>query len=181
MTFAPTVEGVVPIRSSAAQFVPAFRQRVASGLLTGRPQPRSNYDVVDEGPSVLRIRAANYWTAFSVGLNDLELRVRSGGSVEFRVQYWRWAAYAVGLCGVLGVTGLVLLLTLDVRSYIASDAMAQLPGLSIEQNHALAWVMVLFWGFVWPWLLVALHKRPLRRLVERLVREVDAQATGGRA
>jgi hypothetical protein len=34
--------------------------------------------------------------------------------------------------------------------------------------------MVLFWGFVWPWLLVALHKRPVRRLLERIIAEVDA-------
>jgi len=30
--------------------------------------------------------------------------------------------------------------------------------------------------FVWLWLLIALHKRPLRRLVERIIREADAQA-----
>jgi hypothetical protein len=92
------------------------------------------------------------------------------------VQYWRWAAYAVGLGGVLGLMGLALLLTLDVRGYITDHESARLPGLSIDQNLAIPWFMVLFWGFAWPWLLIALHKRPLRRLVERLVREVDAEA-----
>jgi len=36
--------------------------------------------------------------------------------------------------------------------------------------------MVLFWGFVWPWLVMLLHKRSLRRLIARLIAEVDAGA-----
>jgi hypothetical protein len=51
-----------------------------------------------------------------------------------------------------------------------------IPSLSTDQNLAVAWVIVVFWGFAWPWVLIAMHKRPLRRLVERLIREVDAHA-----
>jgi hypothetical protein len=177
LTFAPRVEGVVPIRSSAAQFIPAFSQRVAAGLLFGRTQSRSNYQVVEEGANFLRVRAADYWTAINVGLNDLELRIPASGPLQFRVQYWRWTSYAIGLSSVLGLIGVVLLLALDVRSYLARGTMTTLPGLSIDQNLAVVWVMVVFWGFLWPWLLVVLHKRPLRRLVERLVQEVDAETT----
>jgi hypothetical protein len=182
MTLAPRIEGVVPIRSSAWQFVPAFRHRAAAGLLLGRPHARSNYQVVEEGADVLRIRAADYWTAIAVGLNDLELRLPSSGRVQYRVLYWRWALYALGLCGVLGLTGFVLLLMPNARDYVAREVTTWLPGLSLGQKLYLAWTMVLFWGFVWPWVLIALHKKPLRRLIERLVREVDAQASNsGRA
>ena len=176
MTLAPQIEGVVPVRSSATRFVAAFRQRVAAGLLLGRPHPRSNYRIVEESAGLLRVRAADYWTALNVGLNDLELRLPSSGSVQFRVLYWRWAGYALGISGTFGLIGLFILLTLDVRSYIARQTVAMMPGLSIDQNLALAWGMVLFWGFAWPWLLIAMHKRPLRRLVERIVREVDTHA-----
>lgn len=37
-------------------------------------------------------------------------------------------------------------------------------------------LMALFWGFVWPWLLIPMHKRPLHGLVVRLITEVDARA-----
>jgi len=177
MILAPSIEGVVPVRSSAERFLAAFRRRVAAGLLAGRPHPRSNYQVVHESAGVLRVRAADYLTAINIGLNELELRLPSSGSVQFRVRYWRWAFYAIGLSGVLGLIGLVLLLTFDARGYIARHASARLPGLTIDANLAIAWAMVLFWGFVWPWLLIALHKRPLRRFIERLVRDVDADAT----
>ena len=176
MVFAPRIEGVVPARSSPGQFVAAFRRRVVNGLLLGQPSPRSNYHIVEDGADTVRVRAADSSTAINVGLNDLELRCAPSGSVQFRVQYWRWAAYVLGLSGVLGFVGLALLLTLDVRDYIARHAAARLPGLSVAQNLGIAWIMVLFWGFIWPWLLIALHKRPLRRLVERIVREVDGQA-----
>jgi hypothetical protein len=69
-----------------------------------------------------------------------------------------------------------MLLSLDVRDYIARNERSMIPGLSIEQNLGIAWLMVLFWGFIWPWLLIALHKRPLRQLVTRLIREVDVAA-----
>jgi hypothetical protein len=69
-----------------------------------------------------------------------------------------------------------MLLSLDVRGYVARHQRSMIPGLSIEQNVAIAWLMVLFWGFIWPWLLIALHKRPLRRLVTRLIGEVDVVA-----
>ena len=54
-----------------------------------------------------------------------------------------------------------------------------IPGLSIDQNLRVAWLMVLFWGFIWPWLLIWLHKRPLRGLITRLIAEIDATNVPG--
>jgi hypothetical protein len=53
---------------------------------------------------------------------------------------------------------------------------ATIPGLSADQHVVIAWGMVLFWGFVWPWLMIAFHKRPLHKLMTQLIREVDARA-----
>jgi hypothetical protein len=171
MTLAPRTEGTIPIRSSAAQFLAAFRRRVAAGLLSGRPR-RSNYVIAEGASDRLRVRAADWWTAFNVGLNELELEPQAG-VVHYRVRYWRWAGYALGVSAILGLIGVSLLLAVDVRGYIASHPASQFPGLSIDQSVAIAWSMVLFWGFVWPWFLIALHKRPLRRLIARLIAEVD--------
>jgi hypothetical protein len=174
-TVAPEIHGTVAIHSSRVQFLQAFRQRVGAGLLAGQPHPRSNYLVVEEGSDHLRVRAADWWTAINVGLNDLELRFPEAGFVHYRVRYWRWAWFAIGLSGILGLIGLLLLVTFDVRGYIAARTAARFPGLSIDQNVGLAWAMVLFWGFVWPWLLIALHKRPLHQLVTRIIGEVDVR------
>lgn len=172
----PNTEGTVTIRSTAEQFFEGFRARVEAGLLTGRPHPRSNYVVTDASAAHLEICAADWWTAINVGLNRLKLRLLRPGQIRYDVQYWRWASYVLGLCGALGLVGVAVLLSIDVRGYIARHRSSMIPGLSIEQNLGVAWLMVLFWGFVWPWLLILLHKRPLRRLIARLIAEVDAAA-----
>jgi hypothetical protein len=173
MILTPQVEGILPLHSSPAAFTRAIRDQVASGLL-GPNVPRSRYAIVESTPDAVRIHAVNWQTAINVGLNDLELRFSHGGKLEYRVRYWRWATYVLGLGAILGLIGLVLLVSFDARGYIASHPATQVPGFSIDQHVIIAWMMVLFWGFVWPWLLIALHKRPLQRLVERIVSDVDA-------
>jgi hypothetical protein len=124
----------------------------------------------------LVVQAADWRTAVNVGLNRLEIRHVPPDLLRYQVRYWQWARYALGLSGGLGLVGLALLLSLDVRGYIARHQSSMVPGLSIDQNLVIAWLMVLFWGFIWPWLLIELHKPPLRTLVTRLIAEVDARA-----
>jgi hypothetical protein len=176
MTALPEIEGRVSIRSSAERFLQSFQQRVRAGLLTGQPHPRSHYVVSEAGPGHLVLRAADWRSAISVGLNRVELRDVQPGLISYHVQYWKWARYALGLSGGLGFIGVALLLSLDVRGYIARHQSSMIPGLSIDQNLFIAWLMVVFWGFVWPWILISLHKAPLRRLIARLIAEVDADA-----
>jgi hypothetical protein len=70
----------------------------------------------------------------------------SPGRARYRIEYRRWAP---------GET---------------------IPGLTIGQNVAVGWSMVLFWGLLWPWILIGLHKRPLRMRMERIISEVDQNA-----
>lgn len=175
MTVIPAIEGTVPIQS-AERFLPAFRRRVTAGLLTGRPHPRSRYVVVEAGAGHLEVRAADWWSAINVGLNWVELRNVAPGLIRYRVRYWRWAQFALGLSGGLGLAGIVLLLSLDVRGYLARHPASMIAGWSMDQNVRIAWLMVLLWGFVWPWVLIAVHKPSLRRLIARLISEVDAEA-----
>jgi hypothetical protein len=174
MTFAPVIEGSIPIRTPGPEFLRRFQKRVEAGLLTGKPHPRSNYAVAVVGMDRLQVRAVDGWTAINVGLNELDMQASPSGELRYRVRYWRWAKYLLGLGGTVGIGLLAVFLFIDLRAYLARHPEQTVPGLSIDQNLLLAWGMALFWGFVWPWLLIVLHKRPLRRLVERLVGEVDA-------
>ena len=176
MTLSPIVEGTFPIRASARAFLAGFQRRVAVGLLMARSHSRSNYVVTQAGPSHLRVEARGWRTAANVGLNELRIQVPQSGVAHFRVRYWRWAGCVIGLSAALGTIGLALLLFTDVRSYMARHPTSMIPGLSIDQDLQFIWAMTLFWGFAWPWLLIVIHRRPVRRLVERLIDEVDAAA-----
>jgi hypothetical protein len=175
MTLTPEIRGTTRIRSAPADSLQAFRQRLSSGLLSGRPHPRSNYVITQAGTDRLQFRAADWWTALNVGLNEVELR--SGqGTVDYHVRYWRWAKYVLALSGGLGLVGIILLLATDARGYIARSP-GMPPGLTVDQYLVFAWAMVVFWGLVWPWILIFLHKRPLHRLITRLITEVDAKSS----
>ncbi len=113
-------------------------------------------------------------TSINVGLNDVVLTVSSNGRANYTIEYRRWAYYVLLLSGGIGLVLIAGFVMFDVRGYIAGHAVSRVPGLSIDQNVVIAWAMVLFWGFVWPWILIALHKKPLCRLMEQLIAEVDA-------
>jgi len=170
---APHIEGTAPIRSKPDEFIKAFERRVEAGLLKGRPHVRSNYRALQVGAGQLHVSAADWLTAINVGLNEVELRAATSGSVHYQVWYWRWTRFVLIFSGALGAVGLLLMQMFDVRHYIANHHASMIPGLSIDQNVQVAWSIIVFWAFVFPWLLIALQKRPVRRLVVRLIGEVD--------
>jgi hypothetical protein len=81
----PEIEGTVSIRSPFTPFLRAFRGRVAAGLLTGRPHPRSNYVATEGGSDRLIVTAADWWTAINVGLNRLEIQSVTRDTIRYRV------------------------------------------------------------------------------------------------
>lgn len=175
MSLFPVVEGTVAIRTQARAFVPAFVRRVETGLLPGAPPWRHHYLVTRAGSDGLAFRAADWPTALNVGLNEVDLAAFSDGRLHYVIRYVRWAAFAVALSAVVGFLFVGSFLVLGLRGYIVRHPRSAVPGLSADQNVAIAWAMVIFWGFAWPWILIALHRRPLRRLMNRLIAEVDAE------
>ena len=171
--FVPYVEGTAGIGAPPRTFLAAFVQRVRTGLLPRAATRRTQYVVVEEAYDHLRFRAASWWTAINVGLNDVELTVHPQGRVRYAIRYWPWTAYAVCLCCAVGAVMAGVFLAIDPAAYISQHAESRIPGFTIGQHVAFAWTMVAFWGFVWPWILIALHKRPLRRLMERIIADVD--------
>jgi hypothetical protein len=173
--FTPRIEGAASIRASASDFFRSFGRRVDAGLLSGRPHPRSNYTVTSAEGDRLKVSAADWRTAFNVGLNEIELRALDPGRAGYRVEYKRWAVYVLALGATIGAGLIGALAFFDLHVHTEAGPALMIPGLS-DNPQFVEWVMIAFWGFVWPWLLIAFHKRPLRRLFERIIAEVDAGA-----
>lgn len=177
--FFPRVEGTASIRAEPRAFVSTFARRIETGLLPRTSSWRCRYVVTRQGSDGLAFRATNWMTSINVGLNDVELAVSSDRRVGYTIQYRRWACYTLLLCGGLGLVLVALFLMFDIRGYLAWHAESRVPGLSVEQNVGIAWAMAFFWGFVWPWILIGFHKRPLRRLMAQVIAEVDAVSMRG--
>lgn len=176
MGFFASVEGTAAIRAQPRAFIAAFERRIEAGLLRGAPRARSRYLVTRTADDRLGFRAVDWWTALYVGLNEVELAVSPDGQVRYSIRYPRWAGYGIALGGAIGLALIAFFLLFDVQGYIEQHPQYAFPGFSTDQNVAIGWAMAVFWGFVWPWILIALHKRPLRRLMEQLIAEVDAAA-----
>ena len=63
----------------------------------------------------------------TVGLNIVVLRYVHPGTIHYRIQYWPWAQFAIALSGGMGLIGVVLLLSFDVRGYIADHESSMVP------------------------------------------------------
>jgi hypothetical protein len=181
MPILPSLKGTVAVKSTAEDFFPAFARRIEKGLFPGAPGWRSRYALVEQDPDAVRFQAVDWLTAINVGLNDVRLDMPESGTVRYRIRYPRWASYVVTICAAIGILLLAVLSAFDMRGYIATHPTSRVPGLTPERSVAVAWGIVIFWGFVWPWLLIALHKPALRRLITRLITETDAAASAFRA
>jgi hypothetical protein len=169
-----SIDGHAPIRSDPDGFTGAFLRRVEEGLLSGRPHPRSRYTVTRADRGRFSFRASDWKTAVAVGLNEVDVSV-TPGRARFQIRYPRWAAFVLGLCGTFGAAFILFLLLFDLRGYLERHPDPAMMGMSPGQGVAFAWAMGLFWGFLWPWLLIGLHRRPVRQLMERLIADVDGR------
>lgn len=177
MILNPMIEGSLAIKAVPGAFESALRRRVTAGLLSGHPHPRSNYALSNLGPHQAEVAAADWWTAINVGLNRVTLRI-DAGIVHYRVVYWRWASYVLALCGLLGLVSLAWFLLPGTGGILPGATAPAETGLTLTQYYLVAIANSVFWGLIFPWILIVLHKGRLRRLMMTILTAVDSEALG---
>jgi len=169
------VEDEATIHSPAEEFLPTFERRVVDGLFVPGNRRRANYVITTNASDGLRFRAKDWATAASIGLNEVELRA-NGSRLRYRVRYPRWAAFVLVLGAAVGAALIAAFVIFDLPRYIQSHRASQVPGLSIGLAVAAAWGLAIFFGFVWPWLLILFHRGQVRNAMRTLIAEVDRVA-----
>jgi hypothetical protein len=153
------------IDTGSTEFLDRLRRRLDAGFLTGTPHWRSHYVVTEHADREITFVAADFMRAINVGINWVRVQIAEEHGLEYVVTYWRWAAYCVALCALLSsVVAVGVLLFQDLRTQID------------RTGAAIGWGMVIFWGFVWAWLLIALHKPFSKQCLNRVLAEIDGQA-----
>ncbi len=173
--FSPTFNGKTKIQTTAKVFLEKFRERVEIGLLSGRPHWRARYAVTQQTENQLVFASRGIMSSINVGLNKVSLRYDKG-LIEYHVTYWGWAIYCVLLGAILGFILILVYFFTDTTGMIDQRPMVVDPMLNREIGFAIFWGSVAFWGFIWPWVLVAIHKRFAEKALNNIIHEVDRGA-----
>jgi hypothetical protein len=144
----------------------------------GKPHWRSRYTVTRHTQQELAFRASDTMTAINVGLNEVTLRAGGNRTVQYSVRYLRWAAYVIGLGLVLGTVLVLAFLFRGLEDEIGRYTFVADPVANRNIGVGLFWGLVLLWALVWPWLLIVMHKPFAKKLLDRIIREVDGTDGG---
>jgi hypothetical protein len=172
--FQPRYSGCHKPDSLHDDFIQRLAARVSQGLFSMAPASRNRYVVVEQSDTALRFRSDSVLTGINIGLNDVRIQVdHAGGEIQYDVSYWTWAKYSIFLCLGLGVAMGVMLLTPLFGLYLFPKD--QYPPLLIIKVAIIP--MIVFWGLIWPWILIPFHKRPSAKCLTRIIDEVNAEST----
>jgi len=168
--FRPEFSGTYCPETLRPDFIASLAERVRRGLFPRASQRRNGYAVVSESEKELRFRSEGLLTAISIGWNDVQVQIESAPHsaprVCYEVRYFGWARYSVILCAFIGI------------ALIAGwSLLGEKFGARRSAAKPIFRAMVMFWCFVWPWILVAIHKRPAPRALERLFAEINSAKT----
>ncbi len=166
--FRPIFSGTFSPERLRPDFIAALAKRVRSGLFPLASPRRNQYVIVEEAVDRLRFRSKGLLSSITIGWNDVQVQTdltpASPGTppaIHYSVTFWDWTRYSVTLCGVIAVC------------LIAGFSLLMPASRTLPITKIVFWIMVGFWGFLWPWILVAIHKRPAARMLERLFTEVN--------
>ncbi len=163
--FSPEYSGTIEFKALPDDYTDRIARRVETGLLVPGSRRRANYVVRAKSREAVSFSAVGFWTAYNLGLNDVEVRGAGPNRVDYHGSFRRWALYAA-------INSLAL-------STVIIIGLLVWPGARDEvSRYSWGWpfigVLLAFFGLVWPWLLVALHRRLVPRTLERIVREAVA-------
>jgi len=146
----PGFDGLYKPEKLSPKLLENLAQRVrAKKVFPWATARRNQYVIAEESCQKLLYRAASLLTGAFVGLNDVTLRTdKTPGAVHYRVRYWLWAGYCIGLSAFI-----VLVILSSILLFQDSGFTAYNPF-----HSWVLWSMLGFWGLLWPWILIAMHK-----------------------
>lgn len=168
--FYPGYSGSYKPESLRSDFIWMLAARVDKGLLPKTSKGRNKYEIVYATENTIRFRAVNFLSGINIGLNDVCIKVdREAGTIEYNVSFWTWARYCIFLCLGIGLALGVLFLMPLMGLYIFSRS--YYPPLAEIKDWSFP--MVIFWGVIWPWILIIVHKRSAEKYLIKILDDVN--------
>jgi hypothetical protein len=167
--FIPTCGGEIDVGKMPADFSRLVAERVKTGLLNPGERARANYRVVHLDDQAVVFEAQDFWTAFNIGLNRVRVYRVDGRRVGYAVEFWNWTFYVAALFAAIA------LLIAAAWLLVSGD---DLQGTGGFIKGAVLVATIAFWGLASPWLLAAMHKPVVCKVLERILKETLAGGKG---
>tara|TARA_B100000614_G_C14280119_1_gene383128 strand:+ start:42 stop:572 length:531 start_codon:yes stop_codon:yes gene_type:complete len=169
-TFYPGYSGSYMPESLNEDFIWMLAARIDNGLLPKASNSRNNYEIVNVTDDSIRFRAVNFLTGINIGFNYVSIKInREAGTINYQVSFWSWARYCIFLCLGIGLALGVLFLMPLMGLYLFSRSYYP----STEEIKDYCIPMVIFWGLLWPWILIVIHKRSAEKCLVKILEEVN--------
>ena len=159
--FESRFEGDLELPAVPDDFTVRLADRVKDGLLRRGSRHRANYEVRESSPDGIVFAAADWSTGINLGLNEVAIDRGDGERLHYTVRYPVWARYVRWLSAGIALVGYALYVIPAIRGEVRSYPMGEY----------FYFGMLGFWGFLWPNLLIGLHKGAAARCLERILRE----------
>jgi hypothetical protein len=160
--FRPEFDGQLTLEPLPDDFAERIERRVVDGLFVPGRRDRADYHVTAKDRDAITFEARGFLTTWNVGLNVVTVRRSGRDQIRYHVSYWGWTRFAVLLGAGLG---LVLATCYLAVPHLVWDIASN------PSHRPIFWAMVAFWSLLWPWLLTALHRRPVEMALQRILRE----------
>ena len=170
--FSPNISGEYSPEHLSERFLDRLADRIHSGLLSRASKSRNSYVITGKTENRLSFRSSGLWTGINVGLNNVSVQLdtssRINPQVIYQVQYWVWTTYCVLLCLAIGV------FLIASRYYFFPELFEKLWHKQSDIYYEfIFWAFLIFWGILWPWFLVAFHKKSIPKLLKHIFDEVN--------
>jgi hypothetical protein len=172
LSMKPAFGGEITGRPIPDEFFARMDARIRDGLFVRGERRRADYRVRSFDRESLAFEAQGPLTAWSIGLNDVQLRRTGPTTLSYRVEYRRWNLF----CVILGATiGAALAAAYALWPAVRHDVAAYPYG------PFWFWTLILFWAGGWPWLLTAAHRPFARRALVDILNEELSRGTPARS
>lgn len=168
--FYPGYNGSYQPESLHGDFIWMLAARVDKGLLPKTSKGRNRYEIVNVTEDAIRFRAVNFLTGINLGLNYVSIKVnREAGTIHYQVSFWTWARYCIFLCLGIGFALGALFLMPLMGLYLFSRT--YYPSSDEIKDYCIP--MVIFWGLLWPWILIVFHKKSAEKSLLKILEDVN--------
>ena len=175
--FKPEVSGKWQPDKLSKDIISALTERIRNnGLLAPTAsKARNSYEILESGYDRLHFRSTGLLTSIAIGLNDVNVRIdqMQANTLNYTIKYWTWAKYSIFLCfGILILVPGILYFT---QYKIISQSMNEIPGAVNSIPLFIFLGNALFWGLLWPWILIAIHKKHACRALEHILMQENGK------